>query len=183
MKKIFLIFATASFFAACNSDSKPDMETTKAVNTDSAQYQNTSTTDTAKTAETMPVAAPIPPKTETRKEVHKETKVHSTESDAKNEPATSTTSTTSSSTTSTPATTTTTTTTSAPPVTETPTVTPQKKGMSHSAKDAIIGGGAGAVGGAILSHKKGKGAIIGGVLGAGAGYIFGKNKDKKDTTR
>ena len=55
--------------------------------------------------------------------------------------------------------------------------------MSNSTKGAIIGGGAGAVGGAILSKKKGKGAIIGGILGAGAGYIIGKKKDKKDTTK
>ena len=55
--------------------------------------------------------------------------------------------------------------------------------MSNSAKDAIIGGGAGAVRGAIISKKKGKGAIIGGLLGAGAGYILGQNKDKKDTAK
>ncbi|HEX8462508.1 MAG TPA: YMGG-like glycine zipper-containing protein [Segetibacter sp.] len=55
----------------------------------------------------------------------------------------------------------------------------KKKGWSNSAKGAVIGAGAGAVGGAIISKKKGTGAIIGGVLGAAGGYIIGKNKDKK----
>lgn len=55
----------------------------------------------------------------------------------------------------------------------------EKKGWSNAAKGAVIGAGAGAVGGAVLSKKKGKGAIIGGVIGAGAGYIIGKDKDKR----
>jgi hypothetical protein len=55
----------------------------------------------------------------------------------------------------------------------------KKKGWSNSAKGAVIGAGAGAVGGAIISKKKGTGAIIGGVVGAAGGYIIGKNKDKK----
>lgn len=57
---------------------------------------------------------------------------------------------------------------------------PQKKGWSKAAKGAVIGAGSGAVVGAAVSKKKGKGAIIGGVVGAGAGYIIGRNKDKKD---
>ena len=59
----------------------------------------------------------------------------------------------------------------------------EKKGWSNAAKGAVIGGGAGAIGGAIISKKKGKGAIIGGVVGAAGGYIIGRSKDKKDTTR
>ncbi|MDQ6890604.1 MAG: glycine zipper domain-containing protein [Bacteroidota bacterium] len=59
----------------------------------------------------------------------------------------------------------------------------KKKGWSSAAKDAVIGGGAGAIGGAIISKKKVKGAIIGGVIGAAGGYIIGRSKDKKDTTR
>ncbi len=59
-------------------------------------------------------------------------------------------------------------------------VEPEKKqGWSNAAKGAVIGAGAGAIGGAVISKKKGKGAIIGGVLGAGAGYIIGKGKDKR----
>ncbi len=54
-----------------------------------------------------------------------------------------------------------------------------KKHWSHRKKDAVIGGGAGAATGAIISKHPVKGAIIGGAAGAGAGYIIGKNKDKK----
>ena len=61
--------------------------------------------------------------------------------------------------------------------------TPQvekKKGWSKAAQGAAIGGVSGAVGGAILSKKKGLGAVIGGVVGAAGGYIIGKGMDKKD---
>jgi hypothetical protein len=51
--------------------------------------------------------------------------------------------------------------------------------MSSAAKGAIIGGAAGAVGGAVISKDKTSGAIIGGVAGAGAGYLIGRDKDKK----
>jgi hypothetical protein len=61
-----------------------------------------------------------------------------------------------------------------------PTVTARKKGWSKAAKGAVIGGGSGAVLGAIVSKNKVKGAIIGGVLGAGGGYAIGRGKDKKD---
>ncbi|MEO6327527.1 MAG: glycine zipper domain-containing protein [Ginsengibacter sp.] len=55
-----------------------------------------------------------------------------------------------------------------------------KKGWSKAAKGAVIGAGAGVIGGAILSKKKGVGAIIGGVIGAAGGYVIGKGMDKKD---
>jgi hypothetical protein len=54
-----------------------------------------------------------------------------------------------------------------------------KKGMSSAAKGAIIGAGAGAVTGVLVSKKDGKGAVIGGVIGAGTGYVIGRHKDKK----
>ena len=57
--------------------------------------------------------------------------------------------------------------------------TAKKKGWSSRAKGAVIGGATGAVGGAIISKKKGKGAIIGGLAGAAGGYIIGNEKDKK----
>lgn len=57
--------------------------------------------------------------------------------------------------------------------------TTQKKGWSNRAKGAVIGGAAGAVGGAIISKKKGTGAVIGGLAGAAGGYIIGNEKDKK----
>ena len=54
------------------------------------------------------------------------------------------------------------------------------KGWSNAAKDATIGGVGGAVVGAVISKKKGKGAIIGGILGAAGGYILGRKKDNAD---
>ena len=57
----------------------------------------------------------------------------------------------------------------------------KKKGWSKAAKGAAIGGGSGAVLGAIISKKnRVAGAVIGGVLGAGAGYGIGRQMDKKD---
>jgi hypothetical protein len=56
----------------------------------------------------------------------------------------------------------------------------KKKGWSKAAQGAAIGGVAGAVGGAIISKKKGLGAVVGAVVGAAGGYIIGKNKDKKE---
>ena len=54
-----------------------------------------------------------------------------------------------------------------------------KKQWSHRKKDAVIGGSAGAVTGAVVSKHHVKGAVIGSAVGAGAGYIVGKKKDKK----
>lgn len=56
----------------------------------------------------------------------------------------------------------------------------KKKGWSKAAKGTVIGAGVGAIGGAVLSKKKGLGAIVGGVVGAAGGYIIGKGMDKKD---
>jgi cobalamin biosynthesis Mg chelatase CobN len=60
------------------------------------------------------------------------------------------------------------------------TQTTEKKGWSSAAKGAVIGAGAGAVGGAIISKKQPvKGAVIGGAVGAAGGYIIGKDIDKR----
>ena len=56
----------------------------------------------------------------------------------------------------------------------------KKKGWSNAEKGAAIGAGTGAIGGIILSKKKGLGAVVGGVVGAAGGYIIGKNIDKKN---
>jgi hypothetical protein len=56
----------------------------------------------------------------------------------------------------------------------------KKKGWSKAAQGAAIGGVTGAIGGVILSKKKGLGAVVGGVVGAAGGYIIGKGMDKKD---
>lgn len=57
------------------------------------------------------------------------------------------------------------------------TKTKTRHSMSKRAKGAIIGGGAGALGGALIGHGV-KGALIGGALGAGAGYVVGNETDK-----
>jgi len=55
----------------------------------------------------------------------------------------------------------------------------KKKGWSDAAKGAVIGGAAGAIGGAVINGKnRGKGAIIGAVIGAAGGYVIGKKRDK-----
>ncbi len=54
-----------------------------------------------------------------------------------------------------------------------------KKHWSHRKKDAVIGAGAGAVTGAVVSKHHVKGAVIGSAAGAGVGYIIGNKKDKK----
>ncbi|HWJ26175.1 MAG TPA: glycine zipper domain-containing protein [Flavisolibacter sp.] len=58
-----------------------------------------------------------------------------------------------------------------------------KRGWSHKKKGAVIGAGAGAVTGAVVSHHHAKGALIGGAVGAGAGYLIGRHKDKKHPQR
>ena len=57
----------------------------------------------------------------------------------------------------------------------------KKEGWSKAAKGAVIGGVAGAAGGAILTKKnRVAGAVIGGVIGAAGGYGIGRTMDKKD---
>lgn len=56
----------------------------------------------------------------------------------------------------------------------------KKKGWSKKAKGAAIGGGGGAILGAVINKKdRVKGGIIGGLLGAGLGYVLGNEMDKK----
>lgn len=57
----------------------------------------------------------------------------------------------------------------------------KKEGWSKAAKGAVIGGVAGAAGGAIINKKnRVAGAVIGGVIGAAGGYGVGRTMDKKD---
>lgn len=55
----------------------------------------------------------------------------------------------------------------------------KKKGWSDAAKGTAIGAGVGAIGGALIDKKSGRGAIIGGLTGAGAGYVIGRAEDRK----
>ena len=58
---------------------------------------------------------------------------------------------------------------------------PRKKGWSAKAKGAVIGAGAGAIGGAIINGRnRPVGALIGGLLGAGAGTGIGAIIDHKN---
>jgi len=51
---------------------------------------------------------------------------------------------------------------------------------SRARKNTVIGTGAGAVTGAVVSKKhRARNAAIGGVVGAAGGYAWGKHKDKK----
>jgi hypothetical protein len=55
-----------------------------------------------------------------------------------------------------------------------------KKGWSRKAKGAVIGGGGGAVLGAVIDkHNRLLGGALGGALGAGLGYVIGNELDKK----
>jgi hypothetical protein len=57
--------------------------------------------------------------------------------------------------------------------------TKSKTTSSRKGKYALVGAGAGAATGAVVSHKRGKGALIGGAAGAAGGYLLGRHKDKK----
>ena len=63
------------------------------------------------------------------------------------------------------------------------TVVTKTKKWSPKKKNTIIGAGAGAVTGALISKNKTKGAVIGGVVGGGAGYLYGRHRVKKYPNR
>lgn len=55
-----------------------------------------------------------------------------------------------------------------------------RRGWSPEAKDAAIGGAAGALGGILIDGRNRKvGGLIGGLVGAGAGFALGKYTDNK----
>lgn len=65
--------------------------------------------------------------------------------------------------------------------TQKPAPTPKKKGMSHTAKGAIVGAASGAVIGAIANKKdRVGGGVVGGVVGAATGAGVGVIVDKKE---
>jgi hypothetical protein len=57
----------------------------------------------------------------------------------------------------------------------------KKKGWSNAAKYSVIGGGAGALGGAVINKRnRVAGGVVGGVVLGGLGYVIGRAKDKKE---
>ena len=191
MKKIFTFFAAATIFAACNTNSDLDAKKDVVITDTSAMYNNNASTDIGTSIAQQAPAAVAPTRTirETRivyvdrapkatRRIIREaapaepviTTVPQTQSNTGTAPQGSGTSGNSG----TVGTNTGTETAPAEPVKK------EREGWSNAAKDAVIGGVGGAIGGAILSRKKGKGAIIGGVIGAAGGYIFGRKKDKAE---
>lgn len=60
------------------------------------------------------------------------------------------------------------------------TLPPPRRGWSPEAKDAVIGGAAGVLGGMLINGRNRKvGGLIGGLAGAGAGFALGKYTDNK----
>lgn len=166
MKKVLINLAISTMLAACGGNEAKDANTPPEIMADTtSSYDNTLSTDTG--AAVITEQAPVETKKSTTTTTHKSsTPVTKATSHTKTEPVSSTT--TSTSTTTAPATV---------PVEE------HKKGWSNAAKDAVIGGGAGAIGGAIIGKKKVKSAAIGAAVGAAGGYIIGRKKDKQDTLR
>ncbi len=61
-----------------------------------------------------------------------------------------------------------------------PAKTTVKKGWSRKAKGAVIGGGGGAILGAVINkNNRLVGGAIGGAIGAGLGYVIGNELDRK----
>jgi hypothetical protein len=61
-----------------------------------------------------------------------------------------------------------------------PAKTSVKKGWSRKAKGAVIGGGGGAILGAVINkNNRLVGGAIGGAIGAGLGYVIGNELDRK----
>ncbi len=176
MKSIFYALAISILIAACQSGS--ETQTTREIIADtslSSNYNSDISSDTGTVivpeAQTVATVTALPTKTVKPLQPAKTKVINSPAPvETKTEPVATNTPTTAEAS----ANTETTTAETAP--------AEEKKGWSNAAKGTVIGAGAGAVGGAVLSKKKGKGAIIGGVIGAGAGYIIGRDKDKRQDT-
>ncbi len=154
MKNIIIVIAMATVFAACNNKKTETRDIQ--LMSDSGAYNNDMYSDTSSSMEI--VANPVS-KSRTPRSVVPKTRATSNSNSTNSSNASA-------------ANTTTTQTTAE--------TTTKKKGWSSAAKGAVIGAGAGAIGGAIIGKKKPvKGAVIGGVVGAAGGYIIGKDIDKK----
>ncbi len=189
MKNFLLSIAIITSFAACNNTPKDDTRDIQLLSDPSA-YQNNTSADTAATVAAQPVPA-AEVKAAPRVITITKRIIYTPAKTVNAAPVTQPTVYTPPVTTEAPKTAPSSTTnngtmqagtaggTTEAPVATT-TETEKKKGWSASAKGAAIGAGAGAIGGAIISKKKGLGAIVGGVVGAAGGYIIGKDIDKKN---
>ena len=157
-KSLFPLFLLLAF-AACKSNKNSQTRDIQLLS-DTAAYNNSTITDSSnlKEANTLPAVS----------ENHVTHKTSNSPRSSGNKTSTATSQTGSSSSTSNSGTSTST------------TKSTKKKGWSKAAQGAVIGGAAGAVGGAIISKHKGTGAAIGAAVGAAGGYIIGRNKDKKE---
>jgi len=207
MKHILQILATAFLLAACNTQSKPELDTKKdvIVTDTSAMYRSNLSTDTGSATVSKPVPPPVTttrtitrtrtvyvdrtPKAIQRKSIPQAASSGQVTTIpnpvTQTQPQTNTPIGSGAGTTTQTSGAGTTTTTGAGKTTTVPAAkpVPQDRGMSSATKDAVIGGVGGAIGGAVISKKKGKGALIGGIIGAAGGYIIGRKKDKQDTAR
>lgn len=187
MKNSLLILFIAIGFSACktNSDSANNQERNIQLLTDSTTFHNDVLSDTSTTmsSEKIPEKVVEKPTVKTRSHSTASSRPAPTAAPAipsstlpeeKTTPATTKDSTVSNTSTANTGTIDNSGTSTSQPQSE------KKKGWNKATQGAVIGGAAGAVGGAILSKKKGVGAVIGGIVGAAGGYIIGKNKDKKD---
>ena len=171
MKKVLITLAIPFMLAACGGNENKDTAAPAEIMADTTtNFDNNANTDTGATV--IKEEAPVETKKSTSTTTHKVTApVKKAPAPATTAPVTATPE---------PKTSTTTTTSTTQPVAA---PVEEKKGWSHAAKDAVIGGSAGAIGGAIIGKKKVKSAAIGAAVGAAGGYILGRKKDKKDTLR
>jgi hypothetical protein len=156
MKNLLLALFVITAFAACKSNSDQNDQTRNIqLLSDSTTYNNNVFSDTNKVVKAEEIPAKISEKPRTI------VKVKSPAKTTVDNPSSGTNSAETAS-------------------TGTETKVQKKKGLNKASQGAIIGGVTGAVGGAIISKKKGMGAVVGGIVGAAGGYIIGKKMDKKD---
>ncbi|MEP7230587.1 MAG: YMGG-like glycine zipper-containing protein [Ginsengibacter sp.] len=155
MKNIIVVIALVTGFAACNNKKQETRDIQ--LMTDSSAYNNDMYSDTSAGKEI--VETPVLPASSVKSVAPRPHTSSNGGNSAKSSSAGSANNTNTQTTTQT---------------------TTKKKGWSSAAKGAVIGAGAGAIGGAVISRKKPvQGAVIGGVVGAAGGYIIGKDIDKK----
>jgi hypothetical protein len=159
MKFIPIAFSFVILFAACKSNTKTETRDIQLL-ADSSAYNNNTLSDTSKLVE----SEPAPAKTENAATTNRSPKTQKVTTSTSGSSSTGNASTG----------------TASNSGTSTSETTQKKKGWSKAAQGAVIGGVSGAVGGAIISKKKGTGAAIGAAVGAAGGYIIGREKDKKD---